>query len=68
MECLIITASDKAGIYEEILPQIKEITSGESDIVANTANIAGRGHNNIREQASYQGQNQTDCQNQCWDS
>jgi hypothetical protein len=28
----------------------------------------GRGHNNIREQASYQGQNQTDCQNQCWDS
>ena len=40
MESLIITASDKAGIYEEILPQIKEITSGESDIVANTANIA----------------------------
>ncbi|MBQ7997800.1 MAG: GAF domain-containing protein [Bacteroidales bacterium] len=40
MESLIITVSDKAGIYEEILPQIKEITSGESDIVANTANIA----------------------------
>ncbi len=40
MESLTITASDKAGIYEEILPQIKEIISGESDIVANTANIA----------------------------
>ena len=40
MESLVITATDKAGIYEEILPQIKSITEGESDIVANTANVA----------------------------
>ena len=40
METLTITATDKAGIYEEILPQIKAITEGESDIIANAANIA----------------------------
>ncbi len=40
MESLTITASDKAGIYEEILPQIKGIIRGESDVVANAANVA----------------------------
>lgn len=40
METLTITATDKAGIYEEILPQIRTITEGESDIIANAANIA----------------------------
>ena len=40
MESLVITATDKAGIYEEIIPQIKSIIKGESDIIANTANVA----------------------------
>ena len=40
MESLVITASDKAGIYEEIIPQIENILEGENDIVANTANVA----------------------------
>lgn len=40
MERLTVTATGKAGIYEEILPQIKEIICGESDIVANAANVA----------------------------
>ena len=40
MESLVITSSDKAGIYEEIIPQIENILEGENDIVANTANVA----------------------------
>ena len=39
-EHLIITASDKAGIYAEILPQIKAVVSSESDLIANMANVS----------------------------
>ncbi len=40
MESLIITTSSKADIYKEILPQIGSLTSGESDMIANMANIS----------------------------
>ena len=39
-EQLTITATDKAGIYAEILPQIKSVVSAESDLVANMANVS----------------------------
>ena len=39
-EHLIITASDKAGIYAEILPQIKAVVSAETDLIANMANVS----------------------------
>ena len=39
-EHLIITASDKAGIYAEILPQIKAVVSSETDLIANMANVS----------------------------
>lgn len=39
-EQLIITAKDKAGIYSEILPQIKAVVSAESDMIANMANVS----------------------------
>ncbi len=39
-EQLIITAKDKAGIYAEILPQIKAVVSAESDMIANMANVS----------------------------
>ena len=39
-EQLIITATDKAGIYAEIFPQIKSVVSSESDFVANMANVS----------------------------
>ena len=39
-EQLIITAKDKAGIYAELLPQIKAVVSAESDMIANMANIS----------------------------
>lgn len=40
MEQLRITAPDKQGLYEEILPQIETVTENETDMVANMANIA----------------------------
>ncbi len=40
MEKLSVTATEKEGIYREILPQIMSVTSGESDIIANMANIS----------------------------
>ena len=40
MEKLIITSADKAGIYQEILPQIEGVISFETDLIANTANVA----------------------------
>ena len=40
MEKLIITSADKAGIYQEILPQIEGVISYETDLIANTANVA----------------------------
>lgn len=39
-EQLIITARDKAGIYAEILPQVEAVTSAESDMIANMANVS----------------------------
>lgn len=39
-EQLIITAKDKAGIYAELLPQIEAVTSAESDMIANMANVS----------------------------
>ncbi|MBO7268460.1 MAG: GAF domain-containing protein [Bacteroidales bacterium] len=39
-EQLIITAKDKAGIYAELLPQIKAVVSAESDMIANMANMS----------------------------
>lgn len=39
-EQLIITSKDKAGIYAEILPQIEAVTSAESDMIANMANVS----------------------------
>lgn len=39
-EQLTITATDKAGIYAEILPQIKAVVSAESDLIANMANVS----------------------------
>ncbi len=39
-EELIITATDKAGIYAELMPQIEAIVSAESDMIANMANVS----------------------------
>ena len=39
-EQLNITATDKAGIYAELLPQIEAVVSAESDLVANMANVS----------------------------
>ena len=40
MENITITSNNKEEIYKEILPQIKCITEGETDIIANLANIS----------------------------
>lgn len=39
MEKLIINSTDKAGIYKEIMPQIEGVMCGESDVIANLANL-----------------------------
>ena len=39
-EQLIVTATDKAGIYSELLPQIEAVVSAESDMIANMANVS----------------------------
>lgn len=39
-EQLTITATDKAGIYAQILPQIKAVVSAETDMIANMANVS----------------------------
>ena len=39
-EQLNITATDKAGIYAELFPQIKGVVSAETDIIANMANMS----------------------------
>jgi GAF domain-containing protein len=39
-ENLIITASNKANKYKELLPQIKALVAGESNCTANLANVA----------------------------
>lgn len=40
MESFTHTAKDKRGLYEEVLPQIESLISGEEDLVANLANVA----------------------------
>lgn len=39
-EELIITARTKEGKYKELLPQIKALLDGETDLIANLANIS----------------------------
>ena len=39
-EQLIVTATDKAGICAELLPQIEAVVSAESDMIANMANVS----------------------------
>ncbi len=39
-EQLIINSKDKKGIYGEIIPQIEAILGGESDVIANMANLS----------------------------
>lgn len=39
-EELIITSTDKQERYNQLLPQIESLVTGESDIVANLSNIA----------------------------
>ena len=40
METLIVPAGGKKEIYEAITPQIKGVVSGETDAIANMANVA----------------------------
>lgn len=39
-EDLIITKADKAERYQELIPQIKGLITGEDNIIANLANVA----------------------------
>ena len=39
-EQLFITATDKKGIYAQILPQIRSIVAAETDLIANMANVS----------------------------
>lgn len=39
-EDLIITTGSKAEQYQSLIPQIKALTEGETDLIANLANIA----------------------------
>jgi len=44
METLHINAADRAGKYLQLLPQLKALLSGESDLIANLANTAAAIH------------------------
>jgi len=44
METLHISAVDRAGKYLQLLPQLKALLSGESDLIANLANTAAAIH------------------------
>jgi GAF domain-containing protein len=44
MESLQINATDRAGKYAELLPQLKALLEGESDFIANMANTAAAIH------------------------
>jgi len=44
METLHINAADRAGKYLQLLPQLKALLSGESDLIANLANSAAAIH------------------------
>lgn len=39
-ENLFLTATDKAGKYQELLPQLEALITGEPDLTANLANLA----------------------------
>lgn len=39
-EKLILTANSKAGLYQEVIPQIEAVISQETDLTANLANVA----------------------------
>lgn len=39
MEKLTLTATDKVARYEQLLPQIQAVISGEDDIIANMGNV-----------------------------
>lgn len=39
-ENLTLSSTDKLGRYQELLPQIEALISGESDVTANLANVA----------------------------
>ena len=47
-EELIIANGTKAEKYAELLPQIKAVVSGESDLIANMANVASMLHETFR--------------------
>lgn len=40
MESLHLTATDKKGRYEELLPQVEALVSTETDLIANLANVS----------------------------
>jgi GAF domain-containing protein len=40
MEKIEITSDNKSDIYKQLIPQIKSLISGETDLTANLANIA----------------------------
>jgi L-methionine (R)-S-oxide reductase len=40
-ELIVSTSSKKAEKYETLLPQLETLVDGESDVIANLANIAG---------------------------
>ena len=44
MESLHINATDRAGKYAELIPQLKALLEGESDLIANMANTAAAIH------------------------
>ena len=44
METLHISAADRAGKYQELLPQLRGLLGGESDLIANLANTAAAIH------------------------
>jgi len=44
METIHINAADRAGKYLQLLPQLKALLSGESDLIANLANTAAAIH------------------------
>ncbi|MBO4674019.1 MAG: GAF domain-containing protein [Bacteroidaceae bacterium] len=47
-EELIVTAGSKEEKYQELLPQIQAVVEGESDMIANMANVASMLHETFR--------------------
>ena len=43
-ETLTISANSKEGRYQELLPQIRSVVEGETDLIANMANVASMLH------------------------